>query len=58
MTFLVSLSSGVIDKVVGLPYIREDLTGDVLLTFDNGVCEVLVVMIHQLNSGSCCIQTT
>ena len=31
-------------------YIREDLTGDILLSFDNGVCELLVVMVHQLNT--------
>ena len=32
-------------------YLREDLTGDVLCTFDNGVCELLVVMVHQLNTA-------
>ena len=31
-------------------YIREDLTGDILCSFDNGVCELLVVMVHQLNT--------
>ena len=31
-------------------YIREDLTGDVMCSFDNGVCELLVVMVHQLNT--------
>ena len=31
-------------------YIREDFTGDVLYSFDNGVCELLVVMVHQLNT--------
>ena len=31
-------------------YLREDLTGDILCTFDNDVCELLVVMIHQLNT--------
>ena len=31
-------------------YIKEDLTGDVLGSFDNGVCELLVVMVHQLNT--------
>ena len=31
-------------------YIREDLTGDMLYSFDNGVCELLVVMVHQLNT--------
>ena len=31
-------------------YIREDLTGDILGSYDNGVCELLVVMIHQLNT--------
>ena len=29
---------------------REDLTGDILCSFDNGVCELLVVMVHQLNT--------
>ena len=31
-------------------YIREDLTTDILCSFDNGVCELLAVMIHQLNT--------
>ena len=31
-------------------YVREDLTGDILFSFDNGVCELLVVMVHQLNT--------
>ena len=31
-------------------YIREDLTGDILCSYDNGVCELLVVMVHQLNT--------
>ena len=31
-------------------YIREDLTGDILLSFDNGVCSLLVIMVHQLNN--------
>ena len=31
-------------------YVREDLTGDILYSFDNGVCELLVVMVHQLNT--------
>ena len=31
-------------------FIREDLTGDVLCSFDNGVCELLAVMVHQLNT--------
>ena len=32
-------------------YVREDLTGDVLCSYDNGVCGLLVVMIHQLNTA-------
>ena len=31
-------------------YLRDDLTGEVLGSFDNGVCEMLVVFIHQLNT--------
>ena len=27
-------------------YLREDLTGDVLGTLDNGVCQLLVVQVH------------
>ena len=34
---------------VGL-YLREDMTGDILCSHDNGVCGLLVVMIHQLNT--------
>jgi len=30
-------------------YLREDLTGDVISTFDNSVCQLLVVYIHQLD---------
>ena len=31
-------------------YLRSDFTGDVLGTFDNGVCDLLVVHVHQLNT--------
>ena len=31
-------------------YLREDLTGDVLAQFDNGSCEMIIVMIHQLDT--------
>ena len=31
-------------------YLRDDLTGDVLGTFDNGVCQLLVVQVHQLST--------
>ena len=31
-------------------YLHEELTGDILCSFDNGVCELLVVMVHQLNT--------
>ena len=34
---------------VGL-YVRDDLTGDILCSYDNGVCELLVVMVHQLDT--------
>ena len=34
---------------VGL-YVREDLTADILCAYDNGVCELLVAMVHQLNT--------
>ena len=30
-------------------YLRDDLSGDVISTFDNGVCEALVIRIHQLD---------
>ena len=32
-------------------YLREDLTGDILCSYDNGVCELLVVMVHQLKTA-------
>ena len=32
-------------------YVREDLTGDILCSYDTGVCELLVVMVHQLNTA-------
>ena len=31
-------------------YLRDDLTGDVLGTFDNGVCQLLAVKVHQLDT--------
>ena len=31
-------------------FIREDLTGDILCSLDNGVYELLAVMVHQLNT--------
>ena len=31
-------------------YLRDDLSGDVLGTFDNGVCQLLVVQVHQLDT--------
>ena len=34
-------------------FLRDDLTGEVLGTFDNGVCTMLVCRIHQLNSVVC-----
>ena len=34
-------------------YIRDDLTGDILATFANSVCELLVVKIHQLEMIVC-----
>ena len=39
------------DRVGGVAlYLRNDLTGEVLGSMDNGVCEILVVHIHQLNT--------
>ena len=32
-------------------YVREDLTSDILCSYDNGVCGLLVLMIHQLNTA-------
>ena len=34
-------------------YLREDLSGDVLATFANSVCELLIVKIHQLETIVC-----
>ena len=34
-------------------YLREDLSGDVLATYANSVCELLVVKIHQLDTVVC-----
>ena len=31
-------------------YVREDLTADILCRFDNGVCEMLVSKVHQLDT--------
>ena len=31
-------------------YLRDDLSGDVLGTFDNGVCQLLAVQVHQLDT--------
>ena len=31
-------------------FLRDNLTGEVLNTFSNGVCELLVVRVHQLNT--------
>ena len=31
-------------------FLRDDHTGEVLNTFSNGVCELLVVQVHQLNT--------
>ena len=31
-------------------YLREDITGEVLAQFDNGSCEMIIVMIHQLDT--------
>jgi hypothetical protein len=34
-------------------FLRDDLTGEVLCTFDNGVCSMIICRIHQLNSLVC-----
>ena len=31
-------------------YVREDLASDIICSYDNGVCELLAVMIYQLNT--------
>ena len=31
-------------------YLRDDLSGDVLGTYDNGVCQLLIVQVHQLDT--------
>ena len=31
-------------------YLREDITGDILAQFDNGTCEMIIVMVHQLDT--------
>ena len=32
-------------------FVRDDLTSDILCSYDNGVCGLLVLMIHQLNTA-------
>ena len=34
-------------------YLSDTLSGDVLATFDNGVCQAIIVMVHQLNTCVC-----
>ena len=34
-------------------YLSDSLSGDVIANFDNGVCQALVVMIHQINTCVC-----
>ena len=31
-------------------FLKEDLSGDVLGSYDNGVCQLLVVQVHQLDT--------
>ena len=31
-------------------FLRDDMTGEVVNTFSNGVCEVLIVHVHQVNT--------
>ena len=31
-------------------FLREDLTGEVLCSYSNGVCELLIVKVHQLST--------
>ena len=31
-------------------FLRDDITGDVLCQFDNGTCEMIIVMVHQLDT--------
>ena len=31
-------------------YLREDMTGDIIAQFDNGTCEMIVVMVHQIDT--------
>ena len=31
-------------------FLRDDLTGEVLSSYSNGVCEFLIVQVHQLNT--------
>ena len=34
-------------------YLKDSLSGDVIASFDNSVCQAIVVMIHQLNTCVC-----
>ena len=34
-------------------FLSDSLSGDVIANFDNGVCQALVVMIHQINTCVC-----
>ena len=34
-------------------YLSDSLSGDVIANFNNGVCQALVVMIHQINTCVC-----
>ena len=34
-------------------FLRDDLTGEVLGSFDNGVCCMIICRVHQLNSTIC-----
>ena len=36
-------------------FLRDDFTGEVISTFDNGVCSLIVCRIHQLNSIICVV---
>ena len=31
-------------------FLRDDMTGEVVSSFSNGVCEVLTVKVHQVNT--------
>ena len=34
-------------------YLKESLSGDVIASFDNSVCQAIVVIIHQINTCFC-----